>query len=327
MVENHQMTRPRLLVTTRIPDSVLSFLRASVDVDYRDGAAALPREGFLAALSGKQGAMCVSANRLDAEAFDAGLPSLRIAANIAVGFDNIDVPAARARGIVVTNTPDVLTDAVADFTMGLILAVTRRVVEGDQLVRAGRWNHWGLDFMLGAELRARQLGVIGYGRIGRAVATRAKAFGMRIACAATAGWKNAPPDEHAAVALPLDEMLATSDIVTVHVPLSPATQKLVGAREFGLMKPSAYFVNTSRGAVVDEDALIAALRERRIAGAALDVYEREPLAQSELFGMDHVVLAPHLGSATVETRTAMAMLAARNVVEVLSGRPPLTPLT
>ena len=324
--QNHPMARPGVLVTTKIPDSVLAFLREHAEVDYRDGVAALPRHEFLAGLAGKQAAMCVSANRLDGEAFDAGLPTLTIAANIAVGYDNIDVPAARARGVVVTNTPDVLTDACADLAMAILLAVARRVVEGDRLVRGGRWNAWGLDFMLGAELRGRQLGVIGYGRIGQAVAARAKAFGMHIACASSPGRQPAAAGEHGAVAMPFDDLLRTSDIVTVHVPLTPGTTKLIGAREFSLMKPSAYFVNTSRGAVVDEAALIAALKAGQIAGAALDVYEREPLRESELFAMDNVVVAPHLGSATVDTRTAMAMLAARNVVEVLAGRPPLTPI-
>jgi glyoxylate reductase len=265
--------------------------------------------------------------RLDAEAFDTGLPTLKVASNIAVGFDNIDVPAARARGVVVTNTPDVLTDAVADFAMGLILDVTRRVTEGDRLVRAGGWTGWALDFMVGPELRGRQLGVVGYGRIGRATARRARAFGMRIAYVPS-GEDEAQQvaDRDEAVGMPLDELLATSDIVTLHVPLSPATRHMIGARELSLMKRTAYLVNTARGPVVDEAALASALRARTIAGAALDVYEREPVVHPDLLPLENVVLAPHLGSATMETRTAMAMLAARNVVEVLQGRPPLTPI-
>jgi glyoxylate reductase len=320
------MSRPHVLVTTRIPASALEFLRAHVEVECPDVPGAMPRAEFLARLAGKDGAVCVLLDRLDAEAFDAGLPSLRIAANVAVGFDNIDVAAARARGVVVTNTPDVLTEATADLAMCLILDVTRRISEGDRYVRAGRWRGWSLDFMLGAELRGRQLGVIGYGRIGRATARRARAFGMRIAFVPFGGSAALEPPDDAAMALALDDLLATSDVVTIHVPLSPETRYLIGDRALALMKPTAYLVNTARGPVVDEAALAAALSAGRIAGAALDVYEREPAVHPALLTLENVVLAPHLGSATVETRTAMAMLAARNVVEVVQGRPPLTPI-
>jgi glyoxylate reductase len=317
---------PSVLVTRRIPSSVLDLLRAHCRVDAHDGPSELPRDELLRRVADKAGLVAVLTTRVDQELLDAA-PGLRVVANIAVGYDNIDVPAARARGVVATNTPDVLTDSVADFTIGLILAVTRRIVEGDRLVRRGEWGGWALDFMLGAELRGKRLGVIGMGRIGSAVAARARAFGMGVVYADPA----ATPDdsdgvaEHG-VAVSLDELLNTSDVVTVHVPLTGATRHLIDQRALARMKRTAYLVNTSRGPVVDEAALAWALREHLIAGAALDVYEREPEVHADLVGLEHVVLAPHLGSATRETRTAMAKLAARNVIEVLAGRPAITPI-
>lgn len=314
-----------VLVTTRIPLPVLDRLRAAGEVDYADSSDPMPRDEFLRRLRGKRGLVCVLQDRLDGEALDAGLPSLRVAANIAVGFDNIDVAAATARGIVVTNTPDVLTDAVADFAIGLLLALTRRIAEGDRFVRAGRWKGWALDFMLGTELRGRTIGIVGFGRIGRATADRARAFGMRV-IAACAPQGDAPPPPSDLPCLPLADVLATADVVSVHVPLTPSTQHLIGEAELARMKPTALLLNTARGPVVDEDALVRALADRRIAGAALDVFEREPAVHPGLQGFENVVLAPHLGSATVETRTAMADLAARNVIAVLRGEAPLTPI-
>jgi lactate dehydrogenase-like 2-hydroxyacid dehydrogenase len=278
-------------------------------------------------LADKQALMCLLTDRVDGAVLDAG-PGLRIVANIAVGFDNIDLAAARSRGVVVTNTPDVLTEATADFTWGLILAVTRRIAEGERLLRRGGWSGWALDFMLGSDLRGKQLGIVGLGRIGRAVASRAGAFGMRVA------FTTLEPGPDAQVAtdaswtrLNLDELLSSSDVVSLHVPLTPATRHLIDRRAILRMKRRAYLVNTSRGPVIDEAALAWALREGLIAGAALDVYEQEPRVHPDLFGLENVVLAPHLGSATVETRTAMADLAARNVLAVLTGSGPLTPVT
>ncbi|RPJ85327.1 MAG: D-glycerate dehydrogenase, partial [Acidobacteria bacterium] len=247
----------------------------------------------------------------------------------AVGFDNIDLAAARERGVVVTNTPDVLSEATAELTWGIILAVTRRIAEGDRLMRKGGWKGWALDFMLGSELRGKQLGIVGMGRIGKAVAARAPAFGLKVAYTA-----EDPVDltYKGAVALPLmtrmslDHLLATSDVVSLHVPLTESTRHLINQTTLARMRRSACLVNTSRGPVVDEAALAWALRERVITGAGLDVFEREPEVHPDLFGLENVVLVPHLGSATTETRTAMAELAARNVLAVLSGQPPLTPV-
>ncbi len=303
-------------------------LEEACAVDRHDADCAIPRHELLARVRGKQALLCLLTDRVDAEVLDAG-SDLKIVANIAVGFDNVDVAAARRRAVVVTNTPDVLTEATAEFTWALILAATRRVSEGERLLRSGEWKGWALDFMLGMELRGKQLGIIGLGRIGAAVAKRAPAFGMRVAACSLDGAE--PPWPGGAVPPPvemmaLQDLLGTSDVVTLHVPLTPSTRRLIDDRALSCMKRSAFLVNTSRGPVVDEAALAAALREGRITGAALDVYEHEPRVHQDLVGLENVVLAPHLGSATTETRTAMAALAVENVLAVLGGRPPLTPV-
>jgi glyoxylate reductase len=311
-----------VLVTTKIPSQALLRLEASCDVDlYQDGSV-IPPDELARRIPGKRGLVSMFNNPITRELIDAGR-SLEVIATVAVGYDNIDVTAARERSIAVTNTPDVLTEATADLAMTLILDVTRRVSEGDRLVRRGGWTRWAFDFMLGSELRGKQLGVVGFGRIGRAVARRAAAFGMRIACHSPL----TPDVGGDAEVMTLDRLLATSDVVTLHCPLTPETRHLIDQAALARMKRTAYLVNTSRGPVVDESALAWALRNRMIAGAALDVYETEPLAQSELMALENIVLAPHIGSATIETRLAMAELAVSNVLAVLSGQPPLTPVT
>jgi glyoxylate reductase len=320
------MSRPAVLVTRRIPSSVVARLEAQCAVDVWEGRDAIPPGELVSRLAGAQALMCVLTDRVDGAVLDAG-PGLRVVANIAVGYDNIDIGAARARGVVVTNTPDVLTEATADLAWGLILAVTRRIAEGERLLRRGGWSGWALDFMLGSDLRGKQLGIVGLGRIGRAVAERAGVFGMRVAFTSLEPGADAPGGEAASwTRLGLDELLSTSDVVSLHVPLTPDTRHLVDRRAILRMKRRAYLVNTSRGPVVEEAALAWALHEGLIAGAALDVYEDEPRVHADLLGLENVVLAPHLGSATVETRTAMADLAARNVLAVLSGSAPLTPV-
>jgi glyoxylate reductase len=257
---------------------------------------------------------------IDRALFDAA-PMLKVVANVAVGYNNIDIAYAHSRGIVVTNTPDVLTDSVADFTWGMILALARRMVEGDRLVRRGEWKGWAFDFMLGSEVKGKQLGLVGFGRIGRAVAARAAAFGARVVYSSRT--EVAVPN---ATPLSLDRLLNTSDIVSLHVPLTPETYHLIDRRALTRMKRSAYLINTSRGSVVDEEALAWALDQHLIAGAALDVYEFEPKVHPGVLRAENAILIPHLGSATTETRTAMADLAVANVVAVLSGEPPLTPV-
>ena len=325
---------PKVLVTGRLPSATVSRLSEQCDVVTHRGEGAMSRAELLDAVRDVDGILSVLTARMDAELFDRA-PRLKVVANVAVGYDNVDVAEAARRGIVVTNTPDVLTETVAEFTWALILAVTRRVVEGDRLIRAGGWRTWGLDFMLGTSLAGKQLGIIGMGRIGRAVAARAGAFGMRVAYVrrgeigpgvGTIDKVNLADVAAPAAAVTLDQLLLTSDVVSVHVPATPGTRGMIAQREFVRMKRTAYFVNTSRGSVVDEAALAWALEERIIAGAAVDVYEREPDVPDALRRLDNVVLAPHIASATRETRTAMADLAVSNVLAVLSGNAPLTPV-
>jgi len=302
-------TRPAVLLTRRVPSSIQAKLEAVCDLHLEESA--LSPDELREKVRGKAGLICVLTDRIDDALLDAA-PDLRIVANIAVGYDNIDVRAAAARGVAVTNTPDVLTEATAELTWALILTAARRIGEGERLIRRGAWKGWAIDFMLGTELRGKQLGIIGRGRIGRAVAAKAPAFGMTA--------KFARED------MSTDELLVSSDVVSVNTSLRPDTRHLIDRRALMRMKRSAILINTARGPVIDEEALAWALKERLIAAAALDVYEREPIVQEELLAMENVVLAPHLGSATRETRTAMIDLAVSNVIEVLQGRPPLTPV-
>jgi glyoxylate reductase len=309
-----------ILVTRKLPSSVLSKLEPVGEIDLYTGDTAMPAAELRARVAGKQAIVSMLTDQIDNAVLEAA-PELKVVANVAVGYNNIDVLAARSRGVVVTNTPDVLTESVADFTWALILAVTRRLSEGERVLRRGAWKGWAFDFMLGTELRGKQLGLIGLGRIGHAVAARAPVFGVRVAY--TSRRDVALPG---AERLSLDRLLNTSDIISLHVPLTPDTRHLIDKRALTRMKRSAYLVNTARGPVIDEEALAWALHQRLIAGAALDVYEQEPVVHPDLLELENVLLVPHLGSGTVETRTAMADLAVQNVVAVLSGRSPLTPV-
>jgi glyoxylate reductase len=301
------------LVTRRLPASVLDKLRRIGTVDLYSGDSAIPRDELAARIADQDALVCLLTDAIDRSVIDSG-PRLKVIANVALGYNNIDVQYARSRRIVVTNTPDVLTESVADFTWALILAITRRLSEGERLLRRGEWKGWALDFMLGSELRGKQLGLVGVGRIGRAVAARAPAFGMNSGLG------------DAAEAMSLDRLLLTSDVVSLHVPLTPDTQHLIDQRAFTRMKRSAYLINTARGPVVDEAALAWALQHHLLSGAALDVYENEPAVQPDLLQLENVLLVPHLASGTTETRTAMADLAIGNAIAVLEGRPPLTPV-
>ena len=314
---------PSILLTGKIPSSVLAKLETIGEVEQfrKEGVDVMPHDELVAAVAGKQALVSMITDSVNRAVIEAGT-DLKIIANAAVGYNNIDVAAARQRGIIVSNTPGVLTDATADLTWALILGITRRIGEGERLVRRGAWKGWTFDFMLGAELRGKQLGIVGYGGIGRAVAKRGRAFGMRIAYTS-----RTPKDEPDAEPMPLDRLLATSDVVSLHCPLTPETRHLIDQPALARMKRSAYLINTSRGPVVDEKALAWALRMRLIAGAGLDVFDEEPKVEPELLTLENVMLVPHLGSGTVETRTAMADLAVRNVAAVLAGQPPLTPVS
>jgi lactate dehydrogenase-like 2-hydroxyacid dehydrogenase len=310
---------PTILVTRTLPSSILSKLESVGTVDlYAEGT--MPHGELLSRIADKDAAVCMLTDRVDAAVLDAG-QRLRVVANVAVGYNNIDVRHARSKGVVVTNTPDVLTESVAHFTWALVLAITRRLSEGERLVRRGGWKGWSFDFMLGTELQGKQLGVVGFGRIGRAVAAKASAFGMRVAYC---GRRDAGVSS--AEFMSLDRLLNTSDVVSLHVPLSDDTRHLIDKKAIARMKRSAYLINTSRGPVIDEEALAWALQQHLLAGAALDVYENEPVIHPDLLKLENVLLVPHLGSGTTETRMAMAALAVDNVVAVLSGKAALTPV-
>jgi len=309
--------KPRVLVTRHVYRAALDRLAPHADVEYVDQREVLTEDELAARLADKDAVLCQLTDRITARVLDAA-PRLRIVANIAVGYDNVDVAAATERGVLVSNTPGVLTETTADFTFALLLAAARRVVEADGFVRAGRWRCWEIDLLCGTDVHGKTLGIVGMGRIGRAVAARARGFGMRLLHA-----NRRPVEVPGSTRVALDELLARADFVSLHVPAEPGAPPLIGARELALMQRTAILVNTARGAIVDEQALVDALRAGRIAGAALDVFAHEPHVPETLLGMPNVVLAPHLGSATVETRTRMATMAADNMVACLRGeRPP-----
>ena len=315
----------KVLVTRRLPSSVLSKLHDAADVDLYSGEATISADQLKQRIADKDALICLVTDAIDRAVLDAA-PALKVVANVAAGYNNIDIAYARSRGVVVTNTPDVLTESVADFTWGLILAITRRLAEGERLLRRGEWKGWALDFMLGSELRGKQLGLIGLGRIGRAVAARAAAFGMRVAYTSRRDVDGTVTNSGSAEMMSFDRLLITSDVISLHVPLTQETRHLIDKRALARMKRSAFLINTSRGPVVDEAALAWALQQHLIAGAALDVYEHEPAVHPDLLPLENVLLVPHLASGTTETRSTMAELAVDNVIEVLAGRPPLTPV-
>jgi lactate dehydrogenase-like 2-hydroxyacid dehydrogenase len=287
---------------------------------------ALSVEELHAAIAGADAVVTLLNDRVDEAFLDAAGPQLRVVANVAVGYNNIDVAACAARGVLVTNTPGVLTDATADIAMALILMVTRRLGEGERVIRSRVGWRWHMHYMLGTGLQGKTLGIVGLGQIGTATARRARAFGMAIAYSGRRRADGAVEAELDARFTDFDELLATSDVVSLHCPLTPETTHLITAARLRQMRSDAFLVNTTRGPVVDEAALAEALGSGVIAGAGLDVFENEPEVHPGLLDLENAVLIPHLGSATIETRTAMAVLAARNAAAVLSGGEPLTPV-
>lgn len=302
----------RIVVTRRISEAALVELRALGEVWVSEADRPLEPEELGKAVVGADAVVSMLHDRIDASVAEAAGPQLRIVANVAVGYDNIDVPALAERGVHVTNTPGVLTDATADLAFGLLLALTRRIAEGDRLLRARQPWSFHLGFMLGSGLQGKTMGIVGAGQIGRAVGRRAEAFGMRVVYSGRSD--------------PKEELLRTADVVSLHCPLTPETRHLIDADALATMKHTAFLINTTRGPVVDESALADALLANEIAGAGLDVFEHEPEVEPRLLELDNVVLTPHLGSATVETRTEMALLAARNVEAVLTGGEPVNPV-
>jgi len=317
------MTDPgAVLVTRGVPEPVRARLAGGCRLEVWEGEGVMPRAELLDRVAGKAGLLAMLTDRVDAELLDRAGPGLLVVANFAVGYDNLDLDACTARGVLATNTPDVVTEATADMTWALLLAAARRVAEGDRFLRARRPWVWGPEFFLGFEVHGRTLGVIGLGRIGRAVARRAAGFAMPVVY--TAGHR-LPPEEEAALGVAwreLDELLAEADFVTVHTGLSPATRHLIGAERLARMKPTAVLVNTARGPIVDEAALVAALRAGELGAAGLDVFEREPELHPGLLELDNVTVAPHLGTATLATRVAMGMAAAGNLLAAVEGRRP-----
>jgi glyoxylate reductase len=317
------VSKPKLFSTHVLFDEPRRRLAEHFDVEYWNGNERPPRAEVLKRVAGKDALICLLTEKIDRELLDAAGPNLRIAANVAVGYDNIDVPACTERKVAATNTPGVLDETTADFTWTLLMAVARRLIEADRLARSGAWRQWNLDQLCGTDIWGKTLGIIGFGRIGRAVARRAAGFRMRMIYNSTARAPAEIERELNAEFMERDRVLEEADFVSLHVPLRENTRGLIGPAELSKMKPTAFLINTTRGPVVQEAALVAALEQGKIAGAALDVFEREPLISDGL-RRDNVVLAPHLGSASIETRTRMAMIAVESAIALFSGKQPPT---
>ncbi len=314
--------KPRVSITRPLPDEAERVLRdAGVEVLTRDVDSPLLPQELVVLAAQSDGVITLLTDRITPEIMDAA-PRCRVFANYAVGFDNFDVPAATQRGIALANTPGVLTDATADLAWALLFAAARHLVPGDQMVRDGRFSGWEPTMLLGQDIAGSTIGILGAGRIGTAMARRARGFDMRVLYLRPRGGLNVELEAMGATAVGLDHLLRESDHVSIHLPLNDSTRHLIGARELALMKPTATLVNTGRGPVVDELALAEALRDRRIFAAGLDVYEREPAVETLLLGLPHIVLLPHIGSATFRTRARMAGMAADNVLAVLRGSSP-----
>ncbi len=306
----------RILLTRRIHQDAIDALERLGSVRLWPEPRPMPRDVLLAWIHDADACLSMLTDRIDAPVLEAGSPRLRVVSNMAVGYDNIDLAKASQKNVLVTNTPDVLTEATAELTWALMLAMARNMVPARESLLRGEWGDWAPDGFLGRELWGKTLGIVGWGRIGQAVARRASAFGMRVVVLAKRS-----PSESGRLALP--QFLAEADVISLHVPLNPTTRKMVDASWFHGMKPSAYLVNTARGPVVDSAALLDALNAGRLAGAALDVFEREPVAGGDpLASHPRVLATPHIGSATAETRRAMALRAVDNIAAVLSGRQP-----
>lgn len=317
--------KPAVLISRQLPEPAVQLARSRAEVDAYAEDAPMPRAELLERLTGKQGLVCVISEAID-EPLLAARPGLRVVSNVAVGYNNVDVAACTRRGVVVTNTPDVLTDTTADFAWTLLMATARRLVEADRYTREGRFRKWEYMLLQGGDIHGKTLGVVGFGRIGRAMARRALGFGMRVLYQDAVAADAATERELNATRVDLATLLREADFVTLHTPLIPETRHLINAASLRTMKKTAYLINAARGPVVDEAALVQALTEGRIAGAGLDVFEEEPTVHPGLIGLSNVVLAPHIASASQETRLKMATLAVENCLAVLEGRTPPTPV-
>jgi lactate dehydrogenase-like 2-hydroxyacid dehydrogenase len=311
----------KILVSKRVYPEAVEFLRKDFEVDYEGTDAGLTTESLIERAKGCDAIVSQLTDKLNAEVLSQ-LDGVKVIANVAVGFDNIDVPAATERGILVTNTPGVLTETTADFAFTLLMATARRIPEGHAFVHSGEWKTWLIDLLAGQDIHGATLGLFGLGRIGAAVARRAKGFGMRILYNDAQPAPAALEHELDARFVSKDELLRDSDFVSLHVPLTPETRHFIGAAELARMKPTAILINTARGPVVDEVALADALEKRLIWAAGLDVFEREPQVEEKLLSLQNVVLAPHIASASVATRRRMSMMAAENAAAALKGERP-----
>src|SRR5438477_2976384 len=314
-----------IFISNVLPAEAIGIIPGDVAVDYHSAQTPLPKAELLARLKGKDGLVCHIVSAIDDEVL-AAAPTLKVVANVAVGYNNIDVAAARRRGVVVTNTPDVLTETTADFAWALLMAAARRVVEADHFARSGQWQRWQWDLLWGADVHGKTLGILGFGRIGRAVARRASGFDMRVLYHDAVRPAPAVERELRVTYAEPETILREADFVSLHTPLLPETRHLINERTLRLMKKTAILVNAARGPIVDEAALVRALREGWIAGAGLDVFEDEPKIHPGLLSLANVTLAPHIASASLDTRLAMATLAVRNCLAVLDGTPALTPV-
>jgi glyoxylate reductase len=321
-MERDRVGKPKALATRPLFPEARAILDQQFETEYWMRTERIPRAELLARAADKEALICLLTEKVDEELLSAA-PKLRVAATVSVGYDNIDVTACTRHKVVAAHTPGVLDETTADFAWTLLMAIARRLVEADAWMRSGTWPGWDLDQLLGGDVWGKTLGVIGFGRIGQGVARRARGFQMRVLYSDSLRVPLDVEKELQAEFMDLDRVLRESDFVTLHVPLLPDTRHLISTEAFGKMKPTAYLINTSRGPVVDEAALVEALERKQIAGAALDVYEQEPKVHPALVARKDVILAPHIASATVETRTKMAVLAARNAVALFHGnRPP-----
>ena len=314
-----------IFISNVLPQEALRLIPHEISVEFNDSDQPLPKTELIRRLKDKDGLICHIISSVDDEVL-AAAPKLKVVSNVAVGFNNIDVAAARRRGVVVTNTPDVLTETTADFAWALLMAAARRVVEADQFARSGQWTRWQWDLLWGNDVHGKTLGVVGFGRIGRAVARRALGFGMRVLYHDAIRADAAAERELKATYTDPETLLRESDFVTLHTLFIPETRHLINERNLRLMKKTAILVNAARGPIVDEGALVKALTERWIAGAGLDVFEEEPKIHPGLLPLKNVTLAPHIASASLDTRLAMATLAVRNCLAVLDGKPAITPV-
>lgn len=313
--------RYKVFASTDHPGAALQELCRCTNATLSGSAEPISAERLLRELADKDGIIAVLQDKFNAAVF-AACPQLKVVGNVAVGYDNIDISEATRHGVLVTNTPGVLDDTTADLAFALLMSVARRIVEADRFARSGQWKHWRSDLLLGTDVSRKTIGIIGMGRIGQAMARRARGFAMNVVYTQRNRVSSVVEDSLQAQYMSMEQLLGTADFVSLHCPLNENTRHLIGEKQLALMKSNAFLINTARGPIVDEVALVKALQARSLAGAGLDVFEREPAITAELLSMDNVVLAPHVGSATVETRSAMASLAVSGVLSALRGELP-----